>query len=362
MYPALAVLQHLMNEHPEVEPLWVGGAGGMEGDLVRRAGVPFESIPAAGVHGVGLRQLPGNLRRLSGGALASRRILRRFRPQALFFTGGYVAVPMALAARTVRPRPRILLYVPDIEPGLALKTLARFADRIALTAADSRAFFPRRAHLTVTGYPIRPELTAWERSAARAHFGLQPETPALLAFGGSQGARSINWALTRCLPDLLPEVQVLHISGRRDWEEVQAATRSLPPALADRYHLRAYLHGQEMGAALAAADLALSRAGASSIGEFPFFGLPAILVPYPYAWRYQQVNAAYLQRRGAAVILPDAELNDRLASTVLTLARAPEQLAAMRAAMQRLSTPQAARNIGQLLISPPRGQGAEHYD
>ncbi len=362
MYPALAVLQHLMNEHPEVEPLWVGGAGGMEGDLVRRAGVPFESIPAAGVHGVGMRQLPGNLRRLGGGVLASRRILRRFRPQALFFTGGYVAVPMALAARSVRPRPRILLYVPDIEPGLALKTLARFADHIALTTPDSRTFFPRRARLTVTGYPIRPELTSWERSAARAHFGLQPETPVLLVFGGSQGARSINRALVRRLPDLLPEVQVLHISGQRDWEEVQAATRDLPPEQAARYRLHAYLHGEEMGAALAAADLTLSRAGASSIGEFPFFGLPAILVPYPYAWRYQQVNAAYLQRHGAAVILPDAELEARLASTVLTLARAPERLAAMRAAMQRLSTPQAARNIGQLLISPPRGQGAEHHD
>ncbi|RMF42777.1 MAG: undecaprenyldiphospho-muramoylpentapeptide beta-N-acetylglucosaminyltransferase [Anaerolineae bacterium] len=363
VYPALAVLHQLTNECPDLQTLWVGGQGGMEEDLVQRAGVPFESVPAAGVHGVGLRQLPGNLGRLARGVLASRRILERFRPDALFFTGGYVAIPMALAARLVSPRPRVVLYVPDIEPGLALKVLARFADHIALTTEDSRAFFQGvRAHLSVTGYPIRPELRSWEREAARKHFGLHTDIPVLLVFGGSQGARSINQALGRHLPALLAELQVLHICGKRNLEEARQAAQTLSPELAQRYHLFDYLHGEEMGAALAAADLVLSRAGASCIGEFPYFGLPAILVPYPYAWRYQQVNAEYLERHQAAIVLPDADLQSRLADTVLTLARAPERLTAMRAAMSGLSTPQAAQNIGHLLISPPSGQGAKHHD
>jgi UDP-N-acetylglucosamine--N-acetylmuramyl-(pentapeptide) pyrophosphoryl-undecaprenol N-acetylglucosamine transferase len=144
VYPALAVLQHLMIARPaELQTLWVGSVGGMEADLVKRealAGVQYAAIPAAGVHGVGLRALPGNLWQLGHGLLAAFGLLRKFRPDVLFFTGGYVAVPVALAAR-LSGRGRSLLYVPDIEPGLALKTLARFANRIALTTEDSRPFF-----------------------------------------------------------------------------------------------------------------------------------------------------------------------------------------------------------------------------
>ena len=112
--------------------LWVGGAGGMEADLVKREGVRFEAIPAGQVHGVSLRALPGNLWQLGRGFLAARRILRKFRPDVLLFTGGYLAVPMAFAARLLR-QGKSLLFVPDIEPGWALKTLARFADQIALS-------------------------------------------------------------------------------------------------------------------------------------------------------------------------------------------------------------------------------------
>ena len=122
--------------------LWVGGDGGMEADLVKRAGVRFEAIPAGQVHGVSLRSLPGNLWQLGRGFLAARRVLRKFRPDVLFFTGGYLAVPVALAARLLR-QGKSLLYVPDIEPGWALKTLARFAHQVAVTVEDSRQFFNR---------------------------------------------------------------------------------------------------------------------------------------------------------------------------------------------------------------------------
>jgi UDP-N-acetylglucosamine--N-acetylmuramyl-(pentapeptide) pyrophosphoryl-undecaprenol N-acetylglucosamine transferase len=126
-----------------VEVLWVGGIGGMEVDLVKREGIPLEAIPAAGVHGVGWRALPGNLWQILRGVEVARQIIRRFRPEVLFFTGGFVAVPLAMAARLPGlgiSRPASLLYVPDIEPGLALKTLARFSDRIALTDEESEVF------------------------------------------------------------------------------------------------------------------------------------------------------------------------------------------------------------------------------
>ena len=126
----------------------------MEARLVERAKVPFKTIPAAGVHGVGLKTLPGNVIRLARGFFAARRILYEFKPEVLFFTGGYVAVPMALAGMRVPTA----LYVPDIEPALALKTLARFADKIAVTAQDSFRYFSRRERLVLTGYPTRADL------------------------------------------------------------------------------------------------------------------------------------------------------------------------------------------------------------
>lgn len=322
----------------------------MEVELVKRAGVPFEAIPAAGVHGVGLRALPGNTIRLMRGYRSARNILDRFQPDALLFTGGYVAVPMALAGR----KTPAVLFVPDIEPGLALKVLARFADRIAVSAEESRAFFPTRSDVTVTGYPTRPELRPIPREKARAEFGINTGLPILMVFGGSSGARSINRALLAKLPDLLEEMNIIHISGRLDWEQVSGERERLKSrlgeraSLAERYQVFPYLH-EEMGVALSAADLVLSRAGASALGELPLFGSPAILVPYPHAWRYQMVNAEYLAQHGAAVIVADQDLPEKLVEVVIDLIGDREKLEGMHRAMSALARPEAAPAIAELL-------------
>ncbi|GAB4417609.1 MAG: UDP-N-acetylglucosamine--N-acetylmuramyl-(pentapeptide) pyrophosphoryl-undecaprenol N-acetylglucosamine transferase [Anaerolineales bacterium] len=343
VYPALVVRNALASEHADVETLWVGGKGGMEEALVKRAGIPFRAIPAAGLHGVGLRALPGNLLQLGRGMLAASKILREFRPDALFFTGGYVAGPVALAGRKIPT----VLYVPDIEPGMALKALARFADRITVTAPDSQAYFDKPVH--VTGYPLRADIMAWKREEARSALKLGSDKPVLLVTGGSKGARSINNVVLAHLPELLELAEIVHISGQLDWKTVQKAEAGLSSEQRQRYHIFPYLH-EEMGAALAAADLAISRAGASSIGEYPFFGLPAVLVPYPYAWRYQKVNADYLTRHGAAVLLEDQRLEADLLTVVKGLLQNPEKLAAMRKAMRRLSKPGAAQAIVRQIV------------
>jgi undecaprenyldiphospho-muramoylpentapeptide beta-N-acetylglucosaminyltransferase len=355
VYPALTVLQALNDrvdrQSAQLSTLWIGGIGGMEADLVKRENVPFEAIPAAGVHGVGWRALPGNLAQLGRGYRASRKILRSFRPDVMFFTGGYVAVPMALAGqRFFRKAAPSVLFVPDIEPGLALNTLARFADRIAVTTEDSREFYSRKERVIVTGYPVRAELPGWSREQAFQVFNLAQDLPVLLVLGGSSGAQSINQALVKALPALLETMQIIHITGQRNWAEAQAASQDLTPELAQHYHGYPYLH-REMGAALRAADLVLSRAGASSLGEYPLFGLPAILVPYPYAWRYQQVNAAYLANHGAAVILADADLPMHLSGMVLELLRDTARLEQMRSAMLGLARPLAAQRIAELVES-----------
>jgi UDP-N-acetylglucosamine--N-acetylmuramyl-(pentapeptide) pyrophosphoryl-undecaprenol N-acetylglucosamine transferase len=350
------------------EVLWIGGEGGMETQLVERSGIPFRTIPAAGVHGIGLRTLPRNLWQLSRGVLASRRILREFKPDVLFFTGGYVAVPMALAGWKVPS----LLYVPDIEPGLALNILARFADKIAVTAEDSRSYFTstcgtcagkQTERITLTGYPVRTDLARWTRQAARKELNLSQESPVLLVSGGSKGARSINSAVLANLPALVEAAQIVHITGELDWPIVEEKVKKLfkdavrqstlagiPTIQSARYHAFPYLH-EQMGAALAAADLTLSRAGASTLGEYPLFGLPAVLVPYPHAWRYQKVNAGYLVRHAAAVLLEDVKLSDQLLPTIKDLLNQPQKLASMRGSMQQLSHPDAAAQIGRQLLA-----------
>jgi UDP-N-acetylglucosamine--N-acetylmuramyl-(pentapeptide) pyrophosphoryl-undecaprenol N-acetylglucosamine transferase len=342
VYPALAVHSALAVKVRNLDTLWVGGEGGMEEALVKRQGLTYQSIPAAGVHGVGLVTLPRNLAMVGRGVLASRRILSEFKPDVLFFTGGYVAVPMALAGATIPS----MLYVPDIEPGVALKSLSRFADVIAVTTAQSQKFFKKKVF--ETGYPLRADLARWDRSTAHRHLGISSGLPILLVFGGSKGARSINKAIMDNLRDLLAKFEVIHISGDLNWPLVRHNREQLPMDLAARYHALPYLH--EMGAALAAADLVVSRAGASTLGEFPVFGLPAILIPYPHAWRYQKVNADYLTRRGAAIMLQDHRLDDELLVTLTVLLDNPNKLKAMRAAMFELSHPRAAEKIASALL------------
>lgn len=371
MYPALAVLQAIENEiianrqaegefstleQAQFSALWVGSLGGMEQDLVTRVGLSFQAIPAAGVHGVGLRALPGNLVRLVRGYFHSKRIIKAFRPDVIFFTGGYVAVPMALAGMRIP----MAVYVPDIEPGLALKFLAKIVDLILVTAEASRSYFSSRANVKVAGYPTRPDLKKWNRDEAMQALGLQDNLPVLFVFGGSSGARSINQAVWANLTQVLEKMQVVHITGKLDWSEsgeyMDAIQDQLPDFLRERYHPFPYLY-EEMGAAFTVADLVVARAGASTLGEFPEFGLPAVLAPYPHAWRYQQVNAEYLAKAGAAKILADGELKEKLVSTVLDLISNPDQLNQMRIRMRSLAKPEAARIIGQALFDLSAGKG-----
>jgi len=262
---------------------------------------------------------------------------------------------VVLAARRV-PK---LVYVPDIEPGQALRLMARFADCLALTAEETASRLPRRPRVCVTGYPTRADLRRGDRDPARRHFGLDEALPLVLVFGGSKGARSLNEAVWDSLEDLLAVTQIVHITGSLDWPRTQSRQQELTPALAARYRPFAYLH-DEMAQALAAADLAVARAGAATLGELPLFGLPGVLVPYPHAWRYQKVNAEYLVARGGAVCIGDSDIATRLVPVIRQLLGDPERLEGMRQAMRRMARPQAAAEIAaevERLLGEGGGRG-----
>jgi UDP-N-acetylglucosamine:LPS N-acetylglucosamine transferase len=202
----------------------------------------------------------------------------------------------------------------------------------------------------VTGYPVRHDLFEGDRTESRQRLGLTAtnaqggELPVLLVFGGSQGAHSINQAVCDGVPELLSVAQVVHLTGRRDVEQVRARRDSLPEGAGARYHVYDYLD-KEMTDALRAADLVVARAGASTLGELPAAGVPGVLVPYPYAGAHQWANARYLAEAGAAVTVSDSEAGTQLVPTVLGLLADVDRRAAMSRAARAMARPDAAECI-----------------
>jgi UDP-N-acetylglucosamine--N-acetylmuramyl-(pentapeptide) pyrophosphoryl-undecaprenol N-acetylglucosamine transferase len=324
--------------------LWIGGRGGIEEELVEHAGLDFVGLAAGGLRGMGLLVTLRNALRIAGSMGKARRLLAQFKTDILLVTGGYACVAVTLAGWLQRIP--VVVYLPDVVPGLAIRFLSRFATRVAVTSEESYHFFPREK-VVVSGYPVRSEVFDLERAEARRLLGLDPEAKTLLVFGGSRGARSINQALVAGLGELLPVCQILHISGRWDADWVTGAAKRLSASLRERYHHYDYLH--DMPRALVAADLAVARAGAATLGEFPAAKLPALLVPYPYSGQHQRPNAEYMERNGAARVLFDAELKGKLVPTVLELLGDEAVLAEMRESANAMARPDAAHAIaGQL--------------
>ncbi|HEX2619636.1 MAG TPA: UDP-N-acetylglucosamine--N-acetylmuramyl-(pentapeptide) pyrophosphoryl-undecaprenol N-acetylglucosamine transferase [Phototrophicaceae bacterium] len=350
VYPALAVAEALHEHCPETEQYFVGSAGGFERNLIQKSGLTFASfdeVQAGPVHGINpLKALVSGGKLIIGTGQAFG-ILRRHKPEAILSTGGWASLPIALAAWFLRIP--LVIYLPDIEPGLTIKTLRPFSRKICVTTAESAPFF-RADQMVVTGYPLREQVLTANREQGIAHFKLDTSRQTLLVFGGSLGSRNVNIALIDTLPELLKRpVQIIHVTGNTDYERSQEQVRALKIDTT-HYHDFAYLHG-DMGLAFAAADMALCRSGASILGELPYFGLVGILVPYPYAWRYQKVNADYMAKQQAAIAMEDASMERDLLPTLLDLLDHPAKLAEMKANAAALAQPQAAWKIAQILIA-----------
>lgn len=330
---------------------FVSSAVGIENDLIQRAGLPlvaWNRVQGGPLHGVNPLIKLVSLVRLFIGILQSFWLLLWRRPAAVFLTGGWVSIPVAIAAWLYRIP--TIIFVPDIEPGRTLKVLGRFARVITATVGDTARYYPAHKQVIETGYPLRSELLTATREAAIEHFGLDANQRTLLVFGGSRGSRALNRAVYTQLDQLMaiPDLQIIHISGKLDAAEVQAAYTKLPAEWQARYHVRDYVH--EMGLAFAAADLVLSRAGASTLGELPLFGLPAVLVPLAYEWHYQEVNADWLASQGAAIRLDETEI-DKLIPLLKDVLTTPDRLNQMATAARQLACTDGAENIAQIILS-----------
>lgn len=266
--------------------------------------------------------------------------IARFRPRVCLTSGGFAALPVLLAARALGVP--IYLWEGNVVAGRVNRMLAGWSTRVGATFAASLPSLPR-GRTVVSGNPIRRSLLRWTKPAGRAALALPAGLPVVLVTGGSQGAERINTALFVALSRLVRGAIVVHHTGPAHIAKAQAQRALLPEADRPRYQPHAYLH-DEMGAALAAADLVVGRAGSSSIAEPLAFGTPLVLIPFGAAMNgHQAANARAVAEAGAATIVMESELDgDRLAAIVAGLLGDPDRLQRMGAAARLLGRPDAA--------------------
>lgn len=362
-YPALTTIRalqaRLAGTGRRVEVLWVGVAHGLEARVAAAEQIPFRAVTTGKLRrSPNRRELAANVvdvARIPLGIGQAIRAVARFRPDVVFSTGGYVSVPVGLAAFLLG-RPYVM-HEQILTLGLANRILARVATRILLSHASSLEHLAARARrrAVVTGNPVRPELLAGDRDRGLAAFDLGPSLPVLLITGGAQGAVQVNDLVAAVLPELLRHCQVVHQCGEHSLRAMRQAAGALPAGLAHRYRFVDYLHG-ELPDVLAAADVVVARSGAGTVAELTALGKACVLVPLiPTGGDEQRRTARYLTDRGAARMLAgDQATSDALRKEILALLDDPDRRRDLAATARRYGRPDAADRVVTELLETAR--------
>lgn len=336
-----------------VEVTWIGSANGIEAERVPAAGISYHAVPAGKLRRYwDWHNLPDLLFRVPAGFILSLRLLRKLRPQLLFATGGFVALPPAAAARVLKLP--LVVHEQTAVAGLANRLAGRLASRVALTFSEASRDFPA-ARVVVTGNPLRPELAGGSRESALAQLGLDSRLPVVYVTGGAQGSHRINRTVGHILRELLDPAQVIHQCGAnpttRDQQWLEEQARQIPDHLRARYRLLPYV-GSQLRDVYAAARLVVSRAGAGTVNECCHLGLPAVFIPLPgTSGDEQTANARIAEAAGGAVVLPEATLSPAgLLETIRALLADPERLRLMGERARSLAVPDAAERIAELIL------------
>jgi UDP-N-acetylglucosamine--N-acetylmuramyl-(pentapeptide) pyrophosphoryl-undecaprenol N-acetylglucosamine transferase len=348
----LAVAEAL-RERGGADVHWIGSRAGVEARRVPAAGVAFHTISTGKLRRYwDWQNAPDLLWRAPAGVVQSWRLLRRLRPALLFATGGFVALPPALAARALGIP--IVIHEQTAIPGLANRIAARFAQRIALSFPTDDPALPAN-RTVVTGNPLRPELLAGSREAACRRFGFDPALPIVYVTGGAQGAHRINRTVGEVLGPLLDLCQVVHQCGDNaetgDHAWLASRAESLAGGRRGRYALLTYV-GAELGDVYAAADLVVGRSGAGTVNECVNLGKPAVYIPLPGASGDEQTaNARLVATAGGGVVLPQSEMTgSALLDLVQRLIGDRDSLRAMGARARSLAVPDAADRIARVIF------------
>jgi UDP-N-acetylglucosamine--N-acetylmuramyl-(pentapeptide) pyrophosphoryl-undecaprenol N-acetylglucosamine transferase len=352
--PALAVVDELHRRGALTDLIWIGSRDGVERQAAEDAAIRFVAIPTGKLRRyLSLRNL-SDAARVPLGALAARRALASFRPDVVLSTGGFVSVPAVVAARGLAP---VLTHEQTAILGLANRINARFADVLAVSHVQTESL-ARRLHrrVVVTGNPIRVGLTVGDRLRGLQCLGFEDGIPVVYVTGGARGASPINQRIAALLPSLLDRAQIIHQTGpltaNADANNLARLRETLPDPVRHRYKIVEFIGG-ELPDVYAAADLVVGRAGAGTIAELAYVGLPAILVPLPGARGDEQTrNARVLADAGAAVVIAQPEATpERLEREILALLDDSERREHMANAARTVARPDAAARLAEELLA-----------
>lgn len=355
--PALAVAQVFQAEHPGCEILFIGARRGMEQRLVTQAGYPIETVEVSTFERAwSWKVLRHNLKsavKIPLGRRQAAKILGRFRPDLVVGTGGYASFPAVReAARMGIPT---AIHESNVYPGLTTRALADKVDLVMVGFPEAAEYYQRARRVEVTGTPVRGEFFTLDRAQARQVLGMEDSQPLVISFWGSQGAGHMSARTVDLVERWASEgrrFHYIHAAGR-DYEDMTEELKKRGIPVTDQ-EVRPYI--DDMPVVMAAADLVICRAGASTLGELTALGKPAILVPSPFvAANHQYKNAKVLADRGGAVLLEEKDCTgEKLYNAALELLADGSRRASMGKALKALSAPHAARDIYRVLMETVR--------
>jgi len=351
--PGIAIADALERTAPGIEVFFMGRRDSIEERLVGRTGRDFVAVPS-----MGLRR-SADIRNVAmpfvvfAGFVRALRVLASRRPAVAVGTGGFVSMPPVLAARALRIP--VVLQEQNSYPGLATRVLSRSASSVHTSFEETAAHLPRAREIALSGNPVRSEFETTDRADSRRRLGLDPEGAVVLFVGGSGGARRINEAVVSAAGKMAGMgLELVVQTGAADVEKVRAAVAEAGvTAIVEPFF-------DDMATAYAASDLVVSRSGATAIAEIEIVGRPSLLVPYPFATEgHQMKNARAVEKAGAAVVVPDDELNgERLADEVSELLSDSARLALMAERARALARPDAAERVAGAVLALTRWQSA----
>ena len=362
--PAIAVAGRIREELPDSEFLFIGAEGRMETDLVPRAGYEIRTVRITNIHrGFSAEDIKHNLTTLKNvvtSTAEAKRLLREFKPDAAVGTGGYVCFPVLRAAHELGIPTAV--HESNAVPGLTTKMLEGSMDAVMVGFEESRANYKHPERVAVTGTPVRGEFLRTGKAEAKRALGLPEDKPLVASVWGSLGAQHMNEIMSDFIVRACanPFFGLIHSAGKAGYEKMAARLESEKPGY-DRLGMdvRAYIY--DMPTVMAAPDLVLCRAGASTLAELTAMGKPAVLVPSPNVTNnHQEKNARVLEAAGGARVLLESEFTaDSLLGLVSELLHHPEELEAMAANMRAVGVQDATDRIAEIVMGLARGRAGE---
>jgi len=360
IFPILATLEELRKLDADLDVLYIGQAGSMESNVAAAQGLNFAAIHAGKLRRYAdvstlraltdVRTISLNVRdvtRLVRGYRRSMSILRSFKPDVIFCKGGYVSLPVGLAAATLKIP--YVVHESDLRAGLSNRTLAKWAANVAVGFPTKNYHDLPKSKLIYTGSPIRAEIFKISATKARNHFGLTNDKPVVLVTGGGLGSQSLNDVVTTALPKLLEKYQIIHVTGEKDIEHVRFRLRAFSDGELAGYHVFSFLR-EDMPLALVAADVVITRAGATALAELAALSKPSIVIPHP-GLTDQAINAKTFARAGAVRNVPQVGLTPAILLRELQrITDSPREQQLLSKSISTFAKTDAALELAELIV------------